>query len=188
MPATDSGVFALTPGPVTAAHIRELVKAGSGHAIAINPEGTTVVIEWTATTALEDAGRHQPVWTHHEYMCMFGWQDNHKLTPTWQKRLAGVANRQYEGLVDRSDVENEAWLRHPKPRDAMERLAHAVTFLREAVTAHPEKEAKFRGEIAVPSPLESRWGRPDYGLTFGDLDDLYRMVTAGAKGSAGNAS
>lgn len=181
MSASDTGVFALTPGPVTAAHIRQLVKAGPGHAIAINPEGATVVIEWTATTALKDAGRYQPVWTHHEYMCLFGHQDKHKLTATWQKRLAGVANRQYEGIVNRSDVENEAWLRYPKPRDTVERLAHAVASLRESVRAVPEKEAKFRGVVAVQSPLDSQWGPSAYGLTFGDLDDLYRMVTS-AKG------
>ena len=179
MPSTDSGLFALTPGPVTAAHIRQLVKAGPGHAIAIGTDGVTVVIPWTATTALEDAGRHMAVWTYHEYLCLFGHQDKHKLTPTWQKKLAGVANRQYQVLIDGTDLDTGMWLRYPKPRDAMERLAHAVDLVRLRVRADPEREEKLRGMVAVLSPLADPCElKSGYDLTFGDLDELYRRLLA----------
>lgn len=174
----DEGVFPLTPGPVAAAHVKALVKAGPGHVIAISPEGQTVVIEWTATTALADAGRHAPVWTHREYMGLFGHQDKYKLTPSWAAKLAGVANRQARDIAAGGDQEHAVWLRHPKPRDATERLAHAVGLLRERVRAVPDREGKIRAQVAVESPLDNRWGPSEYGLTFGDLDELHRMIEA----------
>ena len=86
---------------------------------------------------------------------------------------------QYQAVTDGIDLDSGMWLRYPKPRDAMERLAHAVDLMRLRVRLAPEKEEKLRNQVAVHSPLEEglgSHGHPQYGLTFGDMDDLYRRL------------
>lgn len=175
----DEGAFALTPGPVQPSHIRALVTAGPGHAIAIDDAGEVVIAAWTAPDALADNGAYTYVWTWREFHSLFGHQDKLKLTKVWLARLAGIANRQLRAIANREDYDTELWLRYPQPGDdPFDRLAHAVATSQIREIRDPDRLARARAEVAVRSPLTRDFGgRRGYDLTFGDLDDLYRRLT-----------